>query len=225
LIQSFISESPIDFIRGSEKCVEIGFGRGDEMIKHLRDGIDMYGLDLSPEAVKDFSSRHAEYAERVTCAAKLDFAVDVVYSNALFEHLDNAGDFLANISAMLKPRGYLCMRLPVITRKAAIQPCVDTDINFWKPCHRVLYTLDGLKTLFIRHGFTIQESASLQYYGYKVMSLMLRLGYSDIMYVRNPYMYLEGMSSLTFKRILLQSFMERITCSDFGLIAIKTQQI
>jgi SAM-dependent methyltransferase len=211
-------------IMTSEKSAEIGFGQGDEIIRYLRDGVDIYGLDLSPEAVKKFVSRYPEYAERVVCAATLDFVVDVVYSNALFEHLDDADDFLANTSAMLRPGGHLCMRLPVITRNASGQPDTSTDINFWKPCHRVLYTLKGLKTILSRHGFVIKESASQSYYGYKVMSVMRRLGYSEIVYVRNPYMHFERMSDLTFKRILFQGFIERITCSDFGLIAIKTMQ-
>ena len=205
----------------SQKSVEVGFGCGDELIKHLRSGADIYGLDISSEAVKNFKLKYPEYAARAACSASFHFAVDAVYSNALFEHLDNPGDFLANAFAMLKPGGQLCMRLPIITGKAGTDQDAAADINFWKPCHRILYTLKGLNVLFARHGFMVRETAALAYYGYKVMNRMLKLNYKDIAYSRTPYAHLKGLTDLTFKKILLQSFFEKNICSDFALIAAK----
>jgi len=207
----------------TKKSVEVGFGRGDELIKNLRIGADIYGLDISSEAVKNFKLKYPEYAARVAYAASFDFAVDAVYSNALFEHLDNPDEFLSNAFAMLNSGGQLCMRLPIITSKTGANQDAADDINFWKPCHRILYTLRGLNALFARHGFIVRESASLAYYGYKVMNRMLKLGYKNIAYIRNPYAHFQGMTELTFKKILLQSFFEKNICSDFALLATKTQ--
>ena len=211
-----------DLIVGAEKSVEIGFGRGDELVKFLQAGANMHGLDLSSEAVGNFKERHPEYSDRVACATTFDFSADMVYSNALFEHLDDPGELLDNAGKMLNPGGRLVVRLPVMTRMIRHRNETETDINFWKPCHRALYTLKGLTILLEKHGFRIMAHASLAYYGYKVMSRMLRLGYDDIVYARCPYYQIKGLDSdFVYNKILLQSLFDKVICSDFALIAAR----
>ena len=213
-----------ELIVNAEKSVEIGFGNGDEMLNFLRSGANIYGLDLSLEAVRNFKENYPEYSEKVACKTIYDFPVDVVYSNALFEHLDNPSEFLENTYNMLNPGGKLIIRLPVITGTLHDADKANTDINFWKPCHRALYSLEGLTILLSKYGFSIKDYASLAYYGYKVMSRMLRLGYHDIEYMRNPCYQLKGLDSyIIYINILLKSLFDHIICSDFILIAEKTE--
>lgn len=209
-------------IIAAEKSVEIGFGRGDELINYLHAGANIYGLDISQEAVGNFKSTYTDYSSRVICSMSYDYPVDVVYSNALFEHLDNPDKFLDNAYNMLNSGGRLIIRLPVIARAFQDKHEKNSDINFWKPCHRVLYTLKGLTILLGKHGFIMKDYASLAYYGYKVMSRMLRLGYEDIVYARNPYYKINGLDSdYVYIKILSQSLFDKIICSDFAFIAEK----
>jgi SAM-dependent methyltransferase len=206
-------------IFNSEDVVEVGFGRGDQLVRFLRGGANIFGIDLSAEAVNNFKATYPEYSSRVSCSTRFDFDVHTVYANALFEHLDNPDDFLSDISTMLQPGGQLILRLPVIT---AFSEQSVTDINFWKPCHRVLYTIRGLTTLLERNGFALGVTAALDYYGYRVMNCMLRNGFSDIGYLRNPFYAIKGLESdLRYKIILLKALWTGSICSDFALIAKK----
>jgi len=213
-----------EIIISAEKAVEIGFGQGNEFINFLKSGANIYGIDLSEEAILNFKRKYPEYSMRVICDTSINFPVNVIYSNALFEHLDNPGGFLNNAFSTLNSGGFLIMQLPLIAFENAINGKLYSDINFWKPCHRVLYSTKGLNLLFNRHGFRIIEMASLDYYGYKVMNRMLELGYKDIEHVRNPFFKIKGLdSNSVYKKILLQSFFKKSTCLDFALIAKKIE--
>ena len=217
-----ILERISDMICSAEQSAEVGFGYGHELIQFIKKGANIYGIDLSGEAVSTFQAQYPEYSERVSCGVSLDCAVDALYSNALFEHLDNPADFLSMAYAMLKSGGILIMRLPLITRNHYTKRQSSCDINFWKPCHRMLYTLGGLQMLLEAHGFKIVESAAYAYYGYKVMSSMLKHGYQDVTYVRDPCLPISQLDSeWAFKKILIQGLVTRTICSDFALIASK----
>jgi len=211
-------------IRSARIAVEIGFGSGHELIRHLQAGANVYGVDISREAVTNFKERHPQFSDRVEWGTKVSSDVDVLYANAVFEHLDDPGEFLANAGSQLHVSGLLLLRLPVITVHALIKEELDWDINFWKPCHRVLYSQRGLETVFNAHGFVIAESAPFAYYGYKVMSSMLRHGYLDIARVRNPFLPIAGLvSERQYLRILMESLFRKLVCSDFAIVAQKVR--
>jgi 2-polyprenyl-3-methyl-5-hydroxy-6-metoxy-1,4-benzoquinol methylase len=215
-----------DIIISAQKSVEIGFGGGHELVRYLNSGANIYGIDLSEVGVLNFRKTYPQWSSRVFCDSgeNLNFSVDVVYSNALFEHLDDPKSFLKNASVMLSDDGFLLMRLPIITTKDHNKEGYRNDINFWRPCHRVLYTSAGLSILMEKHGFSIIESAQLAYYGYAVMNRMLDLGYVDIISIRNPYFKIEKLNSgTTYLAILMQSLFRPSVCSDMALIAKKVR--
>jgi len=202
--------------------IEIGFGYGNELLRFLEMGANIYGLDISEIAVSLFKTKYPNHAERVHCGTDFDCTVDLVYSNALFEHLDDPGEFLENAFSMLDPGGTLIMRLPVVNRMNYTKRQISFDINFWRPCHRVLYTLTGLRTLLDKYGFKITEHAKYDYYGYKVMNSLLRHGYRDIENVRHPCLEIRGLrSKVVYKIILIESLLRQIICSDFVVVAEK----
>lgn len=218
----FVLDRMSETVCGAGRSVEIGFGYGHELIQFLKNGANIYGIDLSAEAVSTFKAQHPEYSEKVCCTSSWDFEIDALYSNALFEHLDHPSDFLHRAFVKLKPGGALMMRLPLITLDQYTRHDISFDINFWKPCHRILYTLKGLQILLEANGFKIVESAAYAYYGYKVMSSMLKHGYQDVISVRDPCLPISHLDSeWTYKRILIRGLVTRTICSDFALIAIK----
>ena len=95
-------------IMKDKKVLEIGFGNGAELYQRLRQGIDSYGIDLSEENCRIFKKRYPEYADRVFVGNAEDInaaSYDIVYSNALFEHLDDPRKFLNGAFNSLSGRG------------------------------------------------------------------------------------------------------------------------
>ncbi len=213
-------------IRNGKRSIEVGFGGGSELLSFLNAGVDICGTDQCVVAVDKFKERHPQYYNRVSCceASNIDGPVQVVYSSAVFEHLDYPRRFLQSVFSALSGQGHLILRLPVLRapeETASLAP--QKDINFWKPCHRMLYSLQGLKWILASTGFEMVETATLDYYGFKVMSCMLEMGVEDIGYVRNPYFRLKGLESETlYKKILLRSLFWRSLCLDCIVIAQKS---
>jgi SAM-dependent methyltransferase len=211
-------------IIAARKSVEVGFGSGHELANYLKAGANMYGIDVSCEAVSRFRASNPQFSDRVALGNKVSSRADVLYCNALFEHLDDPAAFLDNAAACLSRDGLLLLRLPIITASVYSPEELRWDINCWKPCHRVLYTYRGLETLLKTHGFSIVESAPLAYYGYKVMSTMLRHGFADVARVRNPYFAITGLESDgRYLMILVESVFRKLICSDFAVVAKRMQ--
>jgi SAM-dependent methyltransferase len=205
-------------IVGAGIGAEIGFGTGTELAKFLRNGANLFGLDLSPGMVDNFKARHPEHAHRVRCGTDIDEAVDLVYSNALFEHLDEPTPFLDNIRRMLRPGGTLILRLPMIANE--LTPArLANDINLWIPCHRALYTIAGLRQLLGREGFRVIRYAGNDYLGYRVMSRLKAHGYVQIEAIRDPFVDLPGLDDLRFAAILIESLFVPTACLDFAVLA------
>jgi SAM-dependent methyltransferase len=206
-------------IINSEAAVEIGFGGGDQLLSFLQRGANIYGVDLSVEAVNNFKLKNPDQSYRVACSTKWDFPVNTVYANALFEHLDAPEIFLENILEMLLPKGQLILRLPIMTARL-LRPC--KDINFWKPCHRIIYTIDGITTLLNNNRFRITQTSALDYYGYRVMNILLKMGFTEIEYLRNPCYQISNLKSeLFFQLILARSLLFKSACSDCVVVAEK----
>lgn len=212
----------VQSIRTARKAMEVGFGSGHELADFLKSGANIYGVDLSREAVAKFKEAHPKFSDRVSWGSMVSSHVDVLYSNALFEHLDGPSEFLENAGSSLSEGGLLLLRLPVLMQDIRNREVLEWDINCWKPCHRTLYSRRGLEILLGNHGFTIVETAPLAYYGYKVMSSMLRRGYRDVARVRNPYLPIAELESEgQYLLILFESLFRKLICSDYAVVARK----
>ena len=172
-------------LEGQRKILEIGFGAGTHLAGLLQRGNDAYGIDLSATAVKRFQEKYPRYSDRVYVGSQFSKSVEMVYCCALFEHLDTPEQFLQNAESCLQPGGTLILDgLPLVSEmQADFGP--EEDINFWKPCHRAIYSLAGLRTLLEKHGFTLEASAMYDDYNYRVASVHLRAGYHEIAQLRN----------------------------------------
>lgn len=200
--------------------VEVGFGYGNQLVRYLERGANIFGVELSMEAVNYFKKTYPEYADRVFLTSQIDFPVDVFYANALFEHLDNVDLFIKNISRNLKKNGSLILRLPLFIGSEKDAKKLRFDINFWKPCHRTLYSPSGITQLLESYGFKIYGFGSYNYYGYRVMNTMLKRGFHSIMQIRNPVLKINGLSSnRSYKMILLKAIFEECLCKDSLLVA------
>lgn len=175
---------------GDKNILEIGFGNGDRLINLLKLHKSAYGIDVSKQAVENFQITHPEYKNRVQCKSidKLGNSTKyhVIYCNALFEHIDNPDFFLDSISGALENEGYLIFdSLPILTTEKS-NFTYKEDISFWKPCHRVIYSIRGLEKILHKKEYKIEKIALLDDYNYRVLSLYKKIGITEIEYFRNP---------------------------------------
>ncbi len=99
--------------------VEIGAGYGGYMFHLLKGGAKfVYGIDVDDERLKDAAkSIETNYTERnfsfsTSGAEKMnhiaDNSVDIIVSDAVFEHILNRDGMFAEVKRILKPNGKLC---------------------------------------------------------------------------------------------------------------------
>lgn len=217
LILEKIEES----VDSASTTVEIGFGGGDELNLRLARGANCYGIDLSRTAVDAYKKKFPHHSQRVVCeaAGKSSISCNLIYSNALFEHLDHPDQFLKATHEQLQNNGLLAIRIPIKLNKHSNGD--EVDINYWKPCHRALYSLDGINHVLKRNGFQIIQQATLTYYGYKVMNCLLKAGHVSIQDVRSPYAKLPGLNFLGFLRALVVGLFEKPICVEYAALAVK----
>jgi len=159
----------------NDKILEIGFGNGVKLISLLKSNKNAYGIDISKKAVENFQNNYPEYKDRVKCCSIKDIEkkdkYKLIYCSALFEHIDNADLFLNSVSDVLKEDSCLIIdSLPVLTTKKSFFTYQE-DISFWKPCHRIIYSIKGLEIITKKSGFNLDKIALYDDYNYRILSL------------------------------------------------------
>ena len=139
LFQSF------DFKKGM-KMLEPGCGRGEFLnnFKHL--GLDVVGVDISPEAVEfenDFEVKLCDIEKE-----KLPFddnSIDIIYSKSFIEHLHYPEKYLEEAYRVLKPNGIFLTLTPDWQS--------NYKIFFDDFTHRTPFTTTALKDAYMMYGF------------------------------------------------------------------------
>ena len=93
--------------------LEVGCGRG-EFLKHFKKlGLDVYGVDISPEAPdyqRDISIQICDIEAKGLPFPDKSF--DIIYSKSLIEHLNNPDVYVSETVRVLKPGGLLLTLVP-----------------------------------------------------------------------------------------------------------------
>lgn len=178
------------------KILEIGFGLGENLFSILKNGCDACGIDISEANVNNFKTKYPQYADRVSCATRIDKSVDVVYSSALFEHLDSPQDFFNNINATISDDGIVILdNIPIVNELEFTVP-PQSDICFWNGIHKAIYTKKAISDFASGNGFHVLASGEFDYYTYRVLTAMKHFGYDVIEDVRHPFMSGRGLPSV-----------------------------
>ena len=167
------------------RVLEIGFGAGDLLAQLLQAGVAAWGEDLSQTAVANFQQQFPAFADRVASPGALPGAFDVIYCAALFEHLDEPGAFLRAVRQRLTLSGCLILDPVPLAMPGAADLTPAEDICFWKPCHRILHSREGLQRVARAAGFDVETVATWDDYGWRVLSLHKRMGYPAVETTRN----------------------------------------
>lgn len=188
LHQHQMRDSIQHLLQGPGKIVEIGFGEGRMLETLLTNGIDAYGIDISEAVVNEFKKRNPAFQDRVMVGSARGQIADKLYCSALLEHIEDPGSFIRDVSMNLKKDGVIIIDgLPVLCEDDT-NITAKCDINFWKPCHRIIYSKQGLTSLFTRYGYVMEKALVVDFYTYRVLSLHLQNNFIEMNRLRNPCM-------------------------------------
>ena len=97
----------------------IGCGNGRNYLPLVDDGLDVFGLDVSPEAIRHLRERRPMLAaQRLICDAFLEYQpsvthFDYVIAIQVFQHGADAdaAAYVAKVAALLRPGGFFFLRV------------------------------------------------------------------------------------------------------------------
>ncbi len=203
------------------KVLEIGFGSGEHLHSLLERGIDAYGVDSSITAVRNFQERYPKFTNRVYCGTRFNVQVDVIYCCALFEHLDQPEQFIQDAIDCLGRSGSLIIDGIPLLGDTKGDLTTNEDINFWKPCHRMIYSLEGLRTLFARYGFADEACAMHDDYYYRVLSSHLKYGYKGVIELRSFSIHHNELPWFPFYYFICRKALSINSLAYYGCIMFK----
>jgi 2-polyprenyl-3-methyl-5-hydroxy-6-metoxy-1,4-benzoquinol methylase len=161
----------------SGRVLEVGCGYGYFLNCALEAGYDAYGIDLSPEAVKQAAERHPGRVflgslEEVPEIQEQQY--DVIFGSHLIEHLTSPGAFLETASRLLRPGGLIVMVTPNIKSLLA-RVSGRRWVSFKIPEHVSYYDPATITTLLTRADFTVRAiDPAYQYYALPFVTSRVR---------------------------------------------------
>lgn len=185
--QSHLQHIREQLLRPGQRVLEIGFGGGALLAQLLQTGIEAWGEDLSQTAIENFQRQYPAWAGQVAPPSSIPGTFDIIYTSALFEHLDDPRAFLQAAQARLRPGGQLILdQFPIAVAGPADLTAAD-DICFWKPCHRVLHSPEGVRRVAAAAGYDVAALETMDSYNYRVLSLHRRAGYPVVESIRHSF--------------------------------------
>ena len=110
-----------------------------------------------------------------------------------------------------------------IKKSNIFQKKEENDINFWKPCHRIIYSSESLIKLFKRSGYKIINWSITDDYNYRVLSLHKKYGYNKVTELRNSLIVNKNLPELNmYKKILKKALFIR-SKALYGIFLFKKE--
>jgi SAM-dependent methyltransferase len=206
------------------RVLEIGFGEGNLLAALLTARAEAWGEELSATALENFIASYPAWAPRVGRPGLVPGDFDVIYCSALFEHVDDPVSFLTAASTRLTGKGRIVLDNFPLVVKGPADTTPANDICFWKPCHRLLCTVEGLQRIVAASGLRVESLAMHDSYLYRVLSLHRRHGYSVIERMRNPCLrHADFPGRVRFWMICRQALRIRSLCQLSVAVLVKSE--
>jgi SAM-dependent methyltransferase len=168
----YVTEPPLPFVRRilatlksygisvKDSGLYVGCGNGRNYLPLVESGITLYGLDISPEAIKYLLNLKPALSQQLICSDFLQFqhnrTFDYLIAIQVFQHGNDAqvARYFAKVASLLKPGGLFFLRVNSITTEI-YQKYTIVEQNDWDG-FTIKYT-DGPKRGLAVHFFSEQE--------------------------------------------------------------------
>lgn len=175
-------------LRG-KKVLEVGCGKGNEIVELVRDGASCTGLDFSESALQLLQYRLAKESVTMTLvradARHLPFAsnsFDVAFSQGVLEHFLNPSLLLKEQHRVLQENGLLVVEVPNKWTLYTVYKKILMAMNQWAPGWETQYSPQELKSIVQREGFQVIDCVGWDFFILKVFrKLKRKLGLKDTM--------------------------------------------
>jgi 2-polyprenyl-6-hydroxyphenyl methylase/3-demethylubiquinone-9 3-methyltransferase len=166
-----VSEAQRRARRESPRILDVGSGRGEILVAARDAGFDAVGLELSAPFIEDARRQYGVEARLATveelAQSEPAASFDVVFANAVIEHVYDPDSFMRSVALVLRPGGVLCADLPrepnILTATAtALARLRGRRINYylaptWEPFHLYGFNPAAIRALLRKHGLEIEE--------------------------------------------------------------------
>ena len=139
-----------------EKLLDVGCGEGVFVNYARKRGFEAYGIDFSQESIQAgmqlysldsiFNCTLQEVQDKTLISQ-----FDVITLFEVIEHLDNPGNFLFEVTKLLKNDGHIIISVPYRDKWPI------TEFNDYPPHHLTRWTEKSLRTFFISNNFDIVQ--------------------------------------------------------------------
>lgn len=129
-----------------QKLLDVGCGRGEFLKGFMRLGLDVKGVDISPEALE--FNRDCDIKIVDIENSKIPFednTFDIIYSKSVLEHFYYPERYMTEVYRILKPNGILLTMVPEWES--------NYKIYYDDYTHRTPFTLISLGHIYLMHNF------------------------------------------------------------------------
>ena len=159
-IKSKYSVDVVDLISkyfiGKDKVLEIGFCTPELMMRVKKLTPHIFGLELDPEAVKKAKQKNIDARFGTIKEVFKEETFNLIYSIALFEHIENPNFFIRDLDSKLSPQGKIIIQLPNPNSLNAIISALFSK-NSWdmftEPGHVAHYEKKHLDMFFDKFNY------------------------------------------------------------------------
>ena len=152
----FLDQSGL--LQPGKRVLEIGSGRGTLLHLLQSRGLDVVGLEASPERVAEARAFHDRIAIQQTSGTALPFpasSFDLVLSFDVFEHICDSDAHLGEVKRVLRPGGWYLLQTPNKWTNTIFETIRWRSFSRWRGDHCALHTYGQLARRFGRHGFEV----------------------------------------------------------------------
>lgn len=167
--------------------LEVGCGKGNEIVQLAKRGAACVGLDFSESAMELMQQRLAKESLNLPLvrgdARHLPFQAgtfDLVYSQGVLEHFTQPGEVLQEQYQVLREGGIVVVELPNKWTLYTIYKKILMAANKWLPGWETQYSPRELKSLLEQNGFRILDCVGWDFLVLKILrKLRKKLGWRD----------------------------------------------
>lgn len=167
--------------------LEVGCGKGNEIVQLAKRGGACLGLDFSESAMAWMQTRLAKEGMRIPLvrgdARSLPFRTDcfdLVFSQGVLEHFANPGEMLQEQRRVMRTGAIIVVEVPNKWNLYTIYKKILMAMKRWPPGWETQYSPRELKALLRQNGFEVLDCLGWDFFTLKILrKLRKKFGLKD----------------------------------------------